>query len=735
MRQTPLFLFTVEFLLFVLLISCDQVQKENEPSDEYTSWGVYRGDEGSNAYSRLGQINRENVKDLKVAWVYRTGDSKHGTSIQCNPIVIDDILYATSPALKILALNAATGQKIWEFDPASSGTKVLTGVGGTNRGLTYWEDGVDKRLFYCVMNELWAIDATNGKPIGDFGKNGAVDLRDGLDRIVDKNSAFIRNTSPVVIHNDLIIMGSSLHEAYGSLPGHIRAYNVRSGKLAWIFHTIPHPGEFGYDTWPKDYYKTGGGVNAWAGLTLDSDRGIVFVPLGSPTHDFYGADRKGQGLFANTLLALDAATGDYKWHFQVSHHDLWDYDIPAPPNLVTVNHNGEDIDAVAQLTKQGLIFLLDRETGEPLFEVEERPVPQSVMKDEQTWPTQPFPLKPSPLVRQYFDESLVTNISSETHENVLEQIEGYTLGSIYTPPSEMGTIQLPGFRGGAEWSGGAFDPESGTIYIGVNDMPHMVQLVEDKPRMADISEFDNLAAFGEKVYMTNCAACHGADRKGTVAFPSLLKVKDSVKLIDVQVLLKTGRGMMPSFKATPEENRRAVLAYLYELGNEEAIELMPLEEKVMIKEPVTQDPIKRYKLKAYKQLRDQDGYPGIKPPWGNLCAVNLNTGEIEWKVVLGEYEELTKRGIPPTGTQLFGGGVVTAGGLIFIGASRDEKFRAFNKDTGEILWEFQLPVGGYATPATYAINGKQYVVIAAGGGGMQGTESGDYYYAFKLPEN
>ena len=466
MTRTPLLLFAKGFFLFIFIISCDQVQKKNEPPDEYTSWSIYRGDEGSNAYSKLNQINRENVKDLEVAWVYRTGDSKPATSIQCNPIVIDEILYATTPALKIIALNAASGQKIWEFDPANRGTEVLTAVGGKNRGLTYWEKGEDKRLFYCVMNELIAIDAANGTLDHSFGKNGAVDLRDGLDRIIDKNSAFIRNTSPVVIYNDLIIMGSSLHEAHGSLPGHIRAYNVRSGKLVWIFHTIPHPGEFGYNTWPKDFYKIGGGANAWAGLTLDSERGIVYAPLGSPTHDFYGADRKGMGLFANSLLALDAATGTYKWHFQVSHHDLWDYDIPAPPNLVTVNHNGESIDAVAQLTKQGYIFLLDRETGAPLFDVEERPVPQSVMEDEQTWPTQPYPLKPSPLVRQSFDKSLVTDISPESTENILKQIQGFSLGNIYTPPSLEGTIQLPGFRGGAEWSGGAFDPESGKIYIG-----------------------------------------------------------------------------------------------------------------------------------------------------------------------------------------------------------------------------------------------------------------------------
>lgn len=722
--------------LFICFLSLGFVLSSCGPDknslDTYKSWKVYRGNEGSNAYSSLDLIDTDNVKELKVAWVHRTGDSRSGTTIQCNPIIIDTILYVTSAGLKIIALDAAKGDKIWEYDPAVSGKKIIAGVGGTNRGLTYWEDGPDKRLFYCVMNEILAIDATTGKLIVDFGDKGTVDLRDGLDRDFDKETAFIRNTSPGVIYKDLIIMGSSVNETHGSLPGHIRAYDVRSGELKWTFHTIPHSGEFGYDTWPKAYYKTGGGANAWSGLSIDSDRGIVFAPLGSPTHDFFGIDRKGKGLFANSVLALDAATGEYRWHFQVSHHDLWDYDIPAPPNLVTVNHNGQDIDAVAQLTKQGFIFLLDRETGEPLFDVEERPVPKSVMAGESTWPTQPFPVKPPPLARQFFDKNLVTDISPEAHDNIMDQIKGYTLGGMYTPPSEAGTVQLPGFRGGAEWSGGAFDPETGIIYIGANDMPHMVQLIEDTPTSKKIDEFENLALAGEKAYIENCAVCHGADRKGNVTYPSLIPIKDSIELKDANLLLKTGRGMMPSFQAIPESNRRAILAYLFELDDEKAIELLPLVEKQSINNSITKDTIKRYKLKAYKQLRDQDGYPGIKPPWGNLCAVDLNSGEIVWKVPLGEYEELTKKGIPRTGTQLFGGGIVTAGGLIFIGATRDEKFRAIDKKTGEVLWEFQLTAGGYATPSTYAINGEQYVVVAAGGGGLQGTKSGDSYYAFKL---
>lgn len=724
-------LFFHVFYLGLVLSSCSY---DENSVDTYKSWEVYRGDDGRNAYSSLNLINTSNVEELKVAWVYRTGDSKTGTAIQCNPIIIDGVLFATTPGLKIIALDAATGNTIWEYDPATSSKEIIAGVGGINRGLTYWEDGKDKRLFYCVMNEILAIDAVSGELIADFGDMGAVDLRDGLDRDVDKKTAIIRNTSPGVIYKDQLILGSSVNETHGSLPGHIRAYDVRNGELKWIFHTIPHPNEFGYDTWPKEYYKTGGGANAWSGLSIDRKRGIVYAPLGSPTHDFFGIDRQGKGLFANSLLALDAATGKYKWHFQVSHHDLWDYDLPSPPNLITVNHNGKDIDAAAQLTKQGLIFLLDRETGEPLFDIEERSVPQSTMNSESTWPTQPFPVKPPPLVRQYFDESSITDISDESHKNIMAQIEGYSLGGIYTPPSEAGTVQLPGFRGGAEWSGGAYDPETGIIYIGVNDMPHMVQLIEDIPTNEEISEFNNLTLAGEKVYTKNCAACHGTDRKGTITYPSLIAIKDRIKLLEASVLLKTGRGMMPSFQTIPESNRRALLAYLFELDDAKATDLLPLVEEQAVHNIIVQDTFKRYKLKAYNQLRDQDGYPGIKPPWSNLCAVDLNSGEILWKVPLGAYEELTKKGIPATGTQLFGGGIVTAGGIIFIGASRDEKFRAIHKETGKVLWEFQLPAGGYATPSTYAINGEQYVVIAAGGGGLQGTKSGDSYYAFKLPK-
>lgn len=698
--------------------------------DDPNSWEAYRGNENSNAYSELSIIDKNNIDKLDIAWVFRTGDSSGSRStIQCNPLVIDNIIYLTSATLKVFALNAVTGEKLWEYDPFPDSDR-----GGTNRGLAFWAGQGKKRLFYCARNDLVSIDAVTGKPAWEFGLYGKVDLRNGLGRDEGDSKRNITNSSPGVVFNNLLIIGSSVGEEYGSMPGHIRAFDVESGEQKWIFHTIPQPGEPGYNTWPKEYYLAGGGANAWGGLSLDKERGIVFAPLGSPTHDFYGGDRAGVGLYGNSLLALDAVTGAYKWHFQTTHHDLWDYDLPTPPNLVTVKHNGKEIDAVAQITKSGFVFLFDRENGEPLFEIKEMPVPASTVPGEQAWPTQPFPVAPPPLVRQYFDETQITNISPEAYNYVVNQLEGYAMGPMYLPPSESGTVQIPGFRGGGEWSGGAFDPETGIIYVGVNDIPNLVQVIEDEPLSVEASEFDDITSLGEKVYVEKCAACHGIDRKGNVTFPSLLSVKDRIGVKEAKEMLGSGKGMMPSFQDMSEISQQAVLAYLYGLNQEEAGKLIPLKEATD-RNTTNADSAMRFKLKAYTQLRDQEGYPGIKPPWGSLCALDLNKGEIKWKVPLGEYAALTARGIPPTGTQLFGGGIVTKGGLIFIGASRDEKFRALDKESGKVLWEYQLPAGGYATPATYAVNEEQYVIIAAGGGGMQGTKTGDYFLAFKLKGN
>ena len=710
-------------VVLYFLASCQQ-----KSSTEFTLWKVYRGDEGSNAYSQLDQINIENVKQLKVAWIYRTGDSSQYNNLECNPIIINNILYGISPRLRTFAVNAKTGKEIWIFNPFEKNSNN-SGVG---RGLMHWKSGDEERIYMFAGNKLIALDAKTGQQIMNFGDSGYVDLTkglrgnpDGIEHVED-----VGNTSPGVIYKDLIISGSAVSENYGSSPGHIRAYDVRTGKMKWIFHTIPHPGEPGYDTWPKDAYKMVGGCNAWSGLSLDSKRGIVFAATGAPAFDFHGGERFGQNLFGNSVLAIDAATGKLIWHFQVSHHDLWDYDLPSPPNLITVKRDDKPVDAVAQITKQGLIFLFERETGAPIFPIEEKPVATSVMEGEESWPTQPFPVKPLPLCRQAFDESTITNISPEAHDYVLNVIKNYAWGNIYFPPSMKGIVQLPGFRGGGEGSGACVDKETGIMYIGINDIANIVHLVERKDETPEELAAMPLAEAGKILFERNCAACHGNDLRGNRSFPPLFNIETRLKPRDLKGILQMPRGMMPSFNALPEQDKDAIAAFLFKLKDKTVYRP---KSKSANPEAINKPGMKRYALKGYMQLKDQNGYFGTKPPWGTLNAVNLNTGELVWKIPLGEYPELAAKGLHNTGTQLFGGGIVTAGGLIFIGASQDEKFRAFDKNTGKVLWEYQLPSGGYATPASYEVDGKQYVVIAAGGGGRQMTKAGDYYIAFALP--
>ncbi|MEP7110268.1 MAG: PQQ-binding-like beta-propeller repeat protein [Ferruginibacter sp.] len=698
-----------------------------ENRNTHTTWETYRGDEGSNAYSQLNQINKGNVKQLKVAWTYNSGDKSDYFSMEASPIIVNEILYCISPRLKTFALDAKTGKQLWVYNPYDKNSKE----GGVSRGLTYWESSNDKRIFMFESNKLIALDAITGRQIMSFGDSGYIDLNKELRNHAGiEHHEDVQNTSPGIIYKDLFIMGSSVSEDYDGSPGHIRAYDVRTGKRKWIFHTIPEPGEFGYDTWPKEGYKTIGGCNAWSGLSIDSKRGIVFAATGAAAYDFYGGERTGKNLFGNSVIALEAATGKLIWHYQTSHHDLWDYDLPAPPNLITLKQNGKMVDAVAQITKQGYIFLFNRETGKPLFPIEEKWVPFSKMPGEQSWPTQPIPVKPLPLCRQTFDESVITDISPEAHEFVLNEAKKYAWGNIYLPPSITGTIQMPGMRGGAEWSGACVDMETGMMYVGINDIPNIIQLVEKKEvKREDLLNMPMTKA-GEIFYGKNCAVCHGADKKGNYSFPPLLNIGIRLKPDDVKLLLQKPKGMMPSFNILPEEDKEAIIAFLF---NQDDKRLYKVRKSETSPGAINQVTRKRYSLKGVIQLKDQDGYPGVKPPWGTLNAVNLNSGEIAWKIPLGQFPELAAKGHPNTGTQLFGGGIVTAGGLIFIGASQDEKFRAIDKSTGEILWEYQLPCGGYATPATYEVDGKQYVVIAAGGGGRQRTKAGDYYIAFALP--
>ena len=589
-------------------------------------WRYHGGDPGMIRYSPLDQINRSNIQKLRVAWTYKTGDKVEGsrTTIECTPLMVEGVMYLTTPLLKVAALDSATGELIWKFDPfEGSGEDKPRGV---NRGVTYWESGQDKRILFGAGPKLMALNAKTGKLISDFGEEGTVDLTQGLGR--DISGMSYEMTTPGVIFEDLIILGTACDEGpEPAAPGHVRAFDVRTGRTAWIFHTIPYPGELGHETWEGDSWKTVGAANDWGGMSLDTKRGWVFLATGSATFDYYGGQRLGQNLFANCVLALEAATGKRVWHYQVVHHDLWDRDLPCPPSLVTVNRKGRRIDAVAQTTKFGRLFLLDRETGKPLFKVEERSVPSSDMPGDRAWPTQPFPVKPPPYSRQVFTEDDITNISPEAHayvQEIFKKARGG--GKPWLPINEQSTIVFPGLDGGTNWGGGSVDPATGWLYINSENEPWILSLKA----------------------------------------------------------AKAGAG------------------YPFTFGE-------------------------------FKRFVDQEGYPAIKPPWGQLTAIDLNKGEIVWQALLGEHKALTARGIPPTGTVNIGGSVITAGGLVFIGATQDEMFRAFDKTTGKVLWEGQLPAGGYANPCTYEVKGKQYVVIAAGGGGKPRTRSGDAYVAFALP--
>ena len=708
-------------LTVVTLCSCTTYRNPSNTGDPYTDWAVYLGDATSSHYSTLDQINRSNVADLTLAWTYKSGDadSTGRTQIQCNPIIIDSTLYATSPGLKAIALDATTGREIWRFDPFEAG--AVDEGRGINRGVSYWrgDDQRAARILYSAGSRLFALDASTGIPINSFGEEGSVDLRDGLDRDVAGLSVTAR--TPGIIHKHLLIQGTSVSEGIRSAPGHIRAYDVRTGELVWIFHTIPHPGEFGYETWPPNAYLYSGGANAWSGLSLDEERGTVFLPTGSAAFDFWGGNRIGENLFANSVLALDAMTGERKWHFQIVHHDIWDRDLPAAPNLVTVERDGRRIEAVAQVTKSGHVFLLDRDTGIPLFPVEERPFPPSDLEGEQAWPTQPIPLKPPPFARQKFDEEDVTNISQESHDYVLERLRQVRSDGQFVPPTIQGTIIYPGFDGGAEWGGAGYDPTTGVLYVNSNEMAWILTMVPLNP---------DGATTGKGLYARYCAGCHGTGLEGspTGDMPALTGLESRMTRDAVREQIARGVGFMPSFGFLESGEVSAIVDFLF--GEDEGTSIELEEDDAELSAFFAGSP---YGHTGYNRFFDQDGYPAVKPPWGTLNAINLNTGTIDWTVPLGEFPELTTRGIPQTGTENYGGPVVTSGGLLFIAASKDERFRAFDKENGAVLWETQLPAGGYATPATYEVRGKQYVVIAAGGGKM-GTKSGDAYLAFALPD-
>lgn len=591
-----------------------------------SDWGFYGGSPGSTRYSGLDQIDRSNVAGLKVAWTHHTGDAmqRPATKIECTPIVVDGRMYISTAQLQFRALDAATGKQLWNFDPFE-GIRMRSSK-GVSRGVTYWADGDDRRIFASAQQFMYCLNADTGELVTEFANDGILDMKTGLDRDVDERISYDYGSPPVVFEDILLLGGGSGSEGPApAAPGHIRGYDVRTGKRLWIFHTIPHPGEFGYETWAKDNWKYVGGTNNWGGMSVDEERGLLFASTGSPAFDFYGGDRPGKNLYANCVIALDARTGKRKWHYQAVHHDLWDYDFPAQPLLARANVDGEWRDMVVQISKQGFWYVFDRETGEPIWDIEERPVPESDVPGEHAYPTQPFPTKPPPFARQGFSEDEITNISKESHDYIERQLKDLRYGALFTPPSKRGTVFFPGTTGGAIWGGCSHDPESGLVYINANNSPKFFTLV---------------------------------DAAKDAGYP--------------------------------------------------------------------------YRVSGYPFFNDQDGYPGAKPPWGELLCLDLATGDYRWRRPLGEYPELTAKGITGTGTYNIGGSIVTKGGLLFIAATQDAKMRAFDSGSGKTLWEHELPTGGFATPCTYSVEGKQYVVIACGGANRSKTKPGDEFVAFSL---
>ncbi len=720
-----------KIILGNLLLICFLYGCGHHEEVENKTWSHYLGDNAVTHYSALNQIDTVNVQQLKIAWEYHTGDadSQTNSQIQCNPIIVGNILYGTSPKLKLFALDAATGKAKWIFDPFADTTKSKVEL-NANRGVTYWADGNDKRIFFSAGSFLYAINAENGKLISSFGSDGKIDLHDGLDR--DVKDLYVVSTSPGMIFKNLLIMGTRVAESGDAAPGHIRAYDVRTGKRQWIFHTIPHPGEFGYDTWEnKDAWKYIGGVNNWPGMSLDEKRGVVYLAIGSATFDFYGGLRKGAGLFANCVLALDAATGKYLWHFQTVHHDLWDRDPPAPPNLITITRDGKKIDAVAQVTKSGFVFILDRDSGKPLFPVNEIPVPDSsTLVGEQPWPTQPVPELPKPFAAQSFTEADINpHVPLSSQDVVRKKLSQLETGNMFLPPSEKGTVIFPGFDGGAEWGGAAYDERAGILYVNANQVPWILTMV--KTGIEKKQENETVAQHGQKIYVNNCMSCHGINREGNGSYPPLLNIKAKYTAAQAMNIINGGRRMMPSFKQIDANDKAALIAYLFDQKNSGAANFSD-DGKKEVMGKTEKSPFVPYSMTGYNKFRTPEGYPANKPPWGTLSAINLNTGEFVWQQPLGEYPELTKKGIPITGTENYGGAIITKGGLLFIAATPDKKFRVFNKSNGKLLWETSLPAAGFATPSTYEVNGKQYVVIACGGGKL-GASSGDTYVAFSLP--
>lgn len=696
---------SLKYFLYVVLaifyLGC------SEPSHKYMSandWDAAGGNLGQTKFSKLNQINKENVSELEVVWTFHSGNTKG--NVQVNPLIISGVVYVTTPSQELIAIDGKNGEEIWRFNPSREGESF----GGVNRGLAYYKSDKHSYILYTSGAYLNAVDLTTGKAVASFGDAGRVNMNENLIKEADKMG--ITSPGAPMVFNDLVILGAMSW----SSPANVSAFNVLTGKRVWIFNTIPTPKEDGYDSWEDtEFWKNGAGVNAWSGLSIDHKNGMVYFATGQPKDDFYRPNNSGEQLYGNCIVALDAYTGKRKWHYQTIHHDLWDLDLPCAPILTTLNDQGKKVPGVVQLSKTGNIFMFNRLTGRLLSEVEEREVPKSTLVGENAYPTQPFVKWPKPFSKQIVTKNDLTNISSEAHAYAQEKFNDADTGW-FVPPSERGVIYY-GIHGGAEWGGGSYDPYTNIMYVNSNELAWNITMRNTSKKRAG----ETALHAGARSYRSRgCVNCHGGNREGLGGLPSLKEVKEKYEGEEIAAIVKKGKGNMPSFSHIPEDEVQDLVSYLMNTtveGNK----------KKERKEKIS------FRSLGYNKFLDKEGYPATKPPWGTLNAIDLTSGEIKWKTPLGEHKELTERGIPITGTENFGGSITTAGGLVFIGATRDRKFRAFDKDTGTQLWEYQLPFGAYAVPSTYAVNGKQYIVVSASGGGKLGGPTGDIYIAFSLP--
>ena len=648
------------------------------PADENReNWLRSQGDDADTRYSSLTQINPENVENLQVAWTYRSKDG--AANIQCNPVIANGVMYAPTAGNHIVAVNAENGSEIWRFKPEGHPAQ---------RGLVYWpgNGALSPRLFFTSGAYLYALDPKTGRPASGFGRNGKVSSGGVVAPVIYRDV--------IVVANWNVILG----------------YVLATGKQLWEFDVLGKsaPGREDVDR----------GGNDWGGMAVDANRGIVFASTGSPHPNFLGLDHPGRNEHANSVIALEARTGRLLWSFQEIRHDIWDLDIPAPPNLVTVMRNGKRVDAVAQVTKIGNTLLLDRGTGKPLFPYRLRRAPVSKLPGETTSPYQPVFDLPQPFARQIFTEDDVTDLSERAHAFVEKQIAGANLG--WFQPFEPGkpTVYFC-VHGGAQWTGASFDPSSGWLYVSSNELPWIMTVI--RVRQGATRAPNQPPTPGETAYGQLCAGCHGNNRKGAGMAPPLLGLGNRMLDDEAVDIIRKGRNSMPPVEMTPDL-RRNLLDFVFDRD---------------LPQTAASDPNARYAYvpNGYPKLLDDQGYPGCKPPWGLLNAIDLNTGKIVWRVPLGEYEELTRLGIPKTGTENFGGASVTAGSLVFCAGTRDLKIRAFDKRNGRELWSSNLPLGGFAPPAIYQVKGRQYIVIASTGGGKLGGPTGDAYVAFALPNS